>query len=64
MITITKGQVLKDNADLEVFSPSGSYDENDLIQCTEIGGSVPICAYEAVYIERGNEAYRQTVMPT
>lgn len=63
MITITKGQVLKDNADLEVFSPSGDYDENDLIQCAYIGGDEAICAYEAVYIERGNEVYRQTIMP-
>lgn len=64
MITLTKGQILKDNPDLEVFSPSGDYDENDLILCAEIGGTEVKCQFEAVYVQNGNQAYDQSVMPT
>lgn len=57
MITIKKGQILKDNPDLEVLSPSGDYGEDDLIECTKIGESEPYCMFGAQYVVNGNNAY-------
>lgn len=64
MITITKGQNPKDNPELEVLSPSGDYDENDLIECTKVGESEAFCIFEAQYIVNGNQAYDEQVIPT
>jgi len=58
MITITKGQILKDNPELEVVSPSGEYEDVDIIQCAYIGDETPICGFEARYVEQGNIIYR------
>lgn len=64
MVTITQGQHPKDNPELEVLSQSGSYDENDLIECGMNGEGIAYCAFEAQYIVNGNQAYDQTVIPT
>lgn len=64
MITITKGQNPKDNPELEVLSPSGDYDENDLIECAKIGETEAFCAYEAQYIVNGHMAYDEQIIPT
>lgn len=64
MVTITQGQSPIDNPELVVVSPSGNYDENDLIQCAKLGESDPVCAFEAQYIVNGNRAYDETIIPT
>lgn len=64
MITITKGQSPKDNPELEVLSPSGDYDENDLIQCAKIGETEAFCQFEAQYIVNGNAVYDENAIPT
>lgn len=64
MVTITQGQHPKDNPELEVLSPSGDYDENDLIECGKNGEGLAHCVFEAQYIVNGNQAYDQTVIPT
>lgn len=64
MITITKGQILKDNPELEVLSETGSYDVNDLILCANIGETEACCSFEAQYIVNGNAAYDETIIST
>jgi len=64
MITITKGQILKDSPDLKVFSESGDYDENDLILCGELEATEPKCQFEAQYVVNGNTAYDENIIPT
>lgn len=64
MITLTQGQQLKDNQDLFVLSPSGDYDENDLILCAPEGATEATCQFEAQYVKNGNSAYDNTIIPT
>lgn len=64
MISITKGQLLKDNPELEVLSPSGSYDVNDIIQCAKVGETEAFCSYEAQFVVYGRGAYDDQVIPT
>lgn len=64
MITLTKGQLLKENPELEVLSPSGNYDENDLIECAKVGETEVFCIFEAQYVANGNGAYDESVIPT
>lgn len=58
MITITQGQNPVDNPELVVISPTGEYEENDIIQCSYVGEETPICGFEARYIVLGNSIYR------
>ncbi len=57
MITITKNQTVPEHPDLEVFSPSGEYNDSDLILCSKIGESEPCAQFEARFIKFGNSAY-------
>jgi len=58
MITITQGQNPLDNPELVVTSPSGEYEDTDIIQCAYVGTEEPVCAFEAKYILLGNSIYR------
>jgi len=64
MVTITKGQSVPENPELEVLSPSGDYDENDLIECAKIGEQVAFCSFEAQFIANGHTAYDEQIIPT
>lgn len=63
MIKLTKGQILKDNPELEVLSPSGDYDENDLVECAKVGSTEVFCYYEAQYVVNGNKVYDEVKIP-
>lgn len=58
MITITYKQNPIDNPELEVVSPTGEYEETDIIQCAYVGETEPVCGFEARYILEGNATYR------
>lgn len=58
MITITQGQQPVDNPELVVVSPTGEYEDSDIIQCAYVGDVKPVCGFEARYIELGNSIYR------
>lgn len=58
MITITQGQNPIDNPELIIVSPSGEYEETDIIQCAYVSETEAVCGFEARYIEQGNSIYR------
>ena len=59
MVHIEKSQKVPQNENLIVFSPSGDYDEDQLIECCEINNpSVAIGAYQAQFIKYGGVVYR------
>lgn len=64
MVKIIKGQSPKDNPELEIISPSGDYDENDLVMCALIGQTEPFCSFEAQYVANGHTVYDETTIPT
>lgn len=59
MITITKDAKVPENDNLKVYSQSGDYADNDLIECYNIDDpSVPICAYTAAYVRYGGIIFK------
>lgn len=60
MIHIEKGELVKDHPELLVYSPTGDYEEVDLIECCEQSNlTVPVCAFSAQYVKFGNAVYQQ-----
>jgi hypothetical protein len=60
MITITKGEALKDLPNMLVYSESGDYEETDLIECASIDSpKLPVAAYQAQFVKFGNVVYHQ-----
>jgi hypothetical protein len=58
MITITKGQRVADYPNLFVVSPSGTYNEEDLIVCAEDDmPGTPSCMFQAQLVAFGNIVY-------
>jgi hypothetical protein len=58
MITITKGQRVADYPNLFVVSPSGTYNEEDLIVCAEDDApGTPSCMFQAQLVAYGNIVY-------
>ena len=59
MVHIEKLQKVPQNENLIVFSPSGDYDEDQLIECCEINNpGVAIGAYQAQFIKYGGLVYQ------
>lgn len=60
MISISKDEQLLERPDLFVYSPSGDYNEVDLIQCYQEGNpKVPLYAFQAQYVKYGSAVYQQ-----
>lgn len=58
MIHITKGQALKDNPGIVVYSPTGYYDDGAPVLCASIEDpESPVCRYEAKFVFYGNMVY-------
>ncbi|HAG27399.1 TPA: hypothetical protein DCG61_01285 [Patescibacteria group bacterium] len=60
MITINKDEPVLNHTNLFVFSPSGDYEETDLIECySSDNPSIAICAFSAQYVKFGGAVYQQ-----
>lgn len=60
MITITQYQEVFGKPELKVVSPSGTYNEEDLLMCAQSDNlSNPICMYQAQFIAFGSSVYQQ-----
>lgn len=59
MVHIEKGQKIPQNEDLIVYSPTGDYDEEQLIECGTISQpDFAVCAYQAQFVKYGSIVYR------
>lgn len=59
MVHIEKSQKVPQNDNLIVYSPAGDYDDEQLIECSDITNpGVATCAYQAQFIKYGNLVYR------
>jgi hypothetical protein len=59
MIHITKGQPVLEKSGMKVFSATGDYGDNELIECcTEADPALAVCSYQAQFIAYGGMVYR------
>ncbi len=59
MVHIDQHQAVPEREDLKVFSPTGDYQDNDLIDCYKITDpSFPICSFQAQFIKYGSLVYK------
>lgn len=59
MIHIEKDQIVPENENLRVFSVSGDYSDNDLIECYDIENPNSVaCAFSAAFVKYGGIIYR------
>lgn len=59
MIHIEKDQIVPENKDLRVFSQSGDYNDNDLIECYHIDNpDFALSAFSATFIKYGGIVYQ------
>ncbi len=59
MIHIEKDQIVPENENLRVFSVSGDYSDNDLIECYDIENpNSAACAFSAAFVKYGGIIYR------
>ncbi len=60
MIEITQHAFVPNHPDMMVYSPSGNYDVEDLIECYKAGDpSKSICAFQAQCVKYGDGIYSQ-----
>ncbi len=58
MIDLTQGDTLYDRSDLVIASPTGSYEDIDLILCATVDNpTFPICMFQAQYVRYGGQVY-------
>ncbi len=59
MIHIDQGQAIPENPSLKVFSVSGDYSDNDLIECCGLDNTnIPVASFQAQFIKYGGLVYR------
>ncbi len=59
MIHIKKGQQVPENSNLLVFSATGDYNDDDLVECCDAGNlTMAVNAFQAQFIKYGSMVYR------
>jgi hypothetical protein len=59
MIHLKKDQIVQENSNLRVLSPTGDYNDDDLIECYDTGTpGLAVGSFQAQFVQYGNMVYR------